>query len=535
MLDRVAVQQERFRTPGLRADGRGIAIGERGLLRFGTLTQVVGFFRAFSEEQSLDHILPTLRIIKARSQIQGLEILLELPSQGSHMLDRAAAIARLLRGSVCTGRAPHFVRYRDQEAPFGYDAARLSTVSEGLVLYDQAGPLQFKEEGEISMKGLLLSLTLMRLRREPLSSGPLFIRTPPGLRNAVQRFLWERRIVAGVAELVREASGRFDQATTFYLFRVEQFSARLIPLFEGLPGVELYHARRSNLFVQRGYEHPFALESCRKALEEDGAYFFSGHRDAVDRVAGDAIFVDIEHLKAIDVQDPSLKPEHEAQILTRGGRAPQGWSAQQVSEALHYPVHLIHRQTITEGASAVFINSPQEMGWLKRLVYALPETALESYKMALTDKGCLILNRQGVELVPIGMQLREVFTNVFIPREASFSPPLGHEQLKQHLGLRDGFVVVMPQGLSRAFEVAETALHPLARYLLAEVDLSAAQTRAAAPMAMAEAVELVNRDLGYFALWGHNLRKVDLKSEVGGPTQPMKAVPPPGPPRDGDA
>ena len=528
MLERVQLQQERFRTPGLRADGRGIAIGERGLLRFGNLSQVVGFFRAFSEEQSLDHILPTMRIVKARSQIQGLELLVDLPSQGSHMLDRAAAIARLLRGSVFTGRAPHFVRYRDSGSPFGYDAQRLVAMREGVVLYDTTGPMQFREEGEISMKGLLLSLSLVRTRRPPMGAGSLFVRVPPGIRTAVQRFLWERRIKAGVAQLVRKASGRFDRDEPFYLFRIENFPPRLIPLFEGLPGVELYHTRRSNLFVQRGYAHPFALESCRKALDEQGAYFFSGERDVVDRIDGEAVFVDIENLKSVDVQDPALKPEREAQLLSKGAAPPQGWSVQQVRDMLHYPVHLIRRRAQTEGASAIYLSTPGEMAWLKRLVYAMPETALENYLMALTDHGCLILNREGVELIPIGLQMREVFTNVFIPRDTQFSPPLGYEQLQRHLGLKGGFVYVMPEGLSQAFAIDENHLQPLARYLLAEVSVEMAHGKSADPMAMKESVQLVNRDMGYFALWGHNLRKIELGGEGGAPTQPMRALPPGG-------
>lgn len=536
MLERVALQQERFRTPGLRADGRGIAIGERGLLRFGTLTQVVGFFRAFSEEQSLDHILPTLRIIKARSQIQGLELLVDLPSQGSHMLDRAAAIARLLRGTVFTGRAPHFVRYRDSGAPFGYDAQRLVALREGVVLYDETGPMQFRPEGEITMRGLIMSLSLVRTRKPSAMSGSLFLRVPRGIRTAVQRFFWERRISAGVAQLVRKAAGRFDQDEDFFLFRMENFPARLVPLFEGLPGVELYHARRTNIFVERGYTHPFALESCRKALDEEGAFFFSGSRGVVDRIEGEAVFVDIEKLKDVDVQDAALKPEQEAELLRTGGRSPEGWTTQQVSESLHYPVHLIERDAAAEGATAVYLQTPQEMAWLKKLIYTLPETALENYRMALTDQGCVVLNREGVEMVPIGMQLREVFTNVFIPRNAQFSPPLGYEQLQRHLGLKAGYVYLMPSGLTKAFALDEGYLQPLARYLLAEVDLSQISSAGAERLGMSEAVKMVNRDIGYFALWGHNLRRIDLVDEQGGgsaPTQPMQALPAP-PTRDGE-
>jgi hypothetical protein len=524
MLEHVALQQERFRLPGLRADGRGIAIGEQGLLRFGTLTQVVGFFRAFSEEQSLDHLLPTLRIVKARSRVQGVELLVVFATQGSHMMDRAAAIARLLRGEAFTGRAPHYVRYRDAGSPFGYDVQRLAAAREGVTLYQQTGELGFLEEGELAFRGLLLSLTLTRRRGEPPGAGSLFLRVPLGLRVPVQRFLWERQIAAGVAELVREAGGRFDRAERFFLFRIEGFPQRLVPLFGGLPGVELYHQRRNNVFVQRGYEHPFALESCRKALEEERLFFFSGARDAVDMVEGEPVFVDIEALKGVDLQDPALRPEREAQLLQRGQIPPQGWSMERVQEILHYPVHMIPRPSAPDGAVALFLHTAQELAWLKRLVYAMPATALESYRMALTDHGCVILNRQGIELIPIGLRLREVFNRVFIPEDKQLSPPLSYEQLQVHLGLKGGRAYLMPHGLQRAFWVEEGALRPLASYLLAEVDVSAASARGASPLDLAEGVEMVNEALGYFALWGHNLRAGALAVE--GATQPMRALPP---------
>jgi hypothetical protein len=494
------------------------------LARFGTLSQVVGFFRAFSQEQSLDAILPTLRIVKARSQLQGLELLVEFPSQGSHLLDRAAAIARLLRGEVFTGRAPHYVRYRDANAPFGYDAQRLVAVREGLVLYNQTGELGFREEGEIAFRGLLLNLSL-GVKRGAEPAAALYLRTPPGLHAPVQRFLWERQIPAAVALLTRKAGGRFDAGESFCLFRVDAFPARLLPLFSKIPGVELYHARRPNVFVQRGWAHPFALESCRKALDDAALYFFSGERGVVDQVEGEAIFVDIESLKGVEVQDPALRPDREARLLREGGQPPQGWSAQQLREVLRYPVNLIRKGQSAELATALFLKTGQEMGWLKRLVYALPSAALDQHRMAVTDHGCVIVNRQGVDAIPLGLKLREVFAGVFVPWDAHFSPPLSREQLQAHWGLEAGRCYFLPQGLSGAFWVAEDALQPLARHLLAEVALDEAVVAEAKPMGVREAVELINEDVGYFALWGHNWRGASLEG-AGAPTQPMRALPP---------
>ena len=523
MLELVALNQERFRTPGLRTDSRGVAIGEQGILRFSTLNQVVGFFRAFTDEQSLDYLITSLRIFKARSQIQGLEILIDFSSQGSHMLDRAAAIARLLRGEVFTGRTPHFVRYRDNQAPFGYDIQRIVANNHGITLYTGTGPLQFSEEGEISFRGLILSLSLNRNNAHN-DLGSLFVRVPGGLRNVVQRFLWQRDINASITELHRKASGRFDQGESFYLFKTKDFPTRLIPLFEGLPGVELYHTRHSNIFVQRGYEHPFALESCRKVFEEDNMLFFSGTRDTVDLVEGEPLFVDTSHLKGVDLQDPLLSPQREALLLQRGGQLPSTWTSALIKEVIHYPVHLIHRHDANANISAVFINNPEELRWLKRLVYLMPESALEDYQMALTDQGCLILNRAGIELIPIGLQLCEVFNNVFIPINMCFSPPVGYDQLKRHLNLAPNKLYLMPAGLQQAFSLDKAALMPIARFLLADVDIVATSSKTPAPLPMQDAVEMVNRDIGYFALWGHNLRNIKLEATDSNP--PLPALPP---------
>ncbi len=143
-LEHVGLNQERFRTPGLRADSRGVAIGEGALIRTSTLTQVVGFFRALSEETSLDHILPTTRIVKARNELNSLEFLVIFASQGSHMMDRAAAIARLLGAQVFTGRSPHYVLYRDSASPYGYDVQRITSAREGIVLYEHSGDGRFR-------------------------------------------------------------------------------------------------------------------------------------------------------------------------------------------------------------------------------------------------------------------------------------------------------------------------------------------------------------------------------------------------------
>jgi hypothetical protein len=246
----------------------------------------------------------------------------------------------------------------------------------------------------------------------------------------------------------------------------------------------------------------------------------------VDRVTGEATFTDIDALKGVEISDTSLHPDAEALLLSTGGVAPESWRLSQVTESLRYPVELISRGS-PSAASAIYISSPQEMAWLKRLIYALPETALEEYTMAVTDLGCVVVHRQGVEFLPIGTQLREAFPNVFIPIGSKFSPPLSYKHLQSHLGLKPDRCYFMPRGLTPAFSLGETDLRPVAQHLLAEIDMSEATTLHPEPLALHQAVELVNEDIGFFALWGHNLGAVTLGE--GSVNQPLQALPAPDP------
>ena len=64
-LERAALHQTRFRTPGVAPDTRGVVLGQKGALLFASLDRVVAFFRAYGEDGSIDEILPSLSIRRA--------------------------------------------------------------------------------------------------------------------------------------------------------------------------------------------------------------------------------------------------------------------------------------------------------------------------------------------------------------------------------------------------------------------------------------------------------------------------------------
>src|SRR5262245_11349286 len=121
-LEHVAQGQTRFLTPGVAPDPRGVLLGRYCLLTFPTLEGVVSWFRLYSSEASLDELLAGLEITRVRTPLQSREMVIRVPAVSSYACDRAARLTRLVGGSVYTGTTKHFVKYRDDRSPYGYDA-----------------------------------------------------------------------------------------------------------------------------------------------------------------------------------------------------------------------------------------------------------------------------------------------------------------------------------------------------------------------------------------------------------------------------
>ena len=508
MIEAVTRDQEHFRVPTLRTDARGLVVGDRGLLRFRILPQLVSFFQALTEEQSLDHMASSLRIIKVRSRTSGLEFLVDIPVLGSYLMDRAASIARLLQGEVYTGAWPHFVPYRDRRSPFGYDASHLDTWENGAVLYDLHGQSQFEIVGELTFSGLLLDLSMARTKA--IESNNCMLKVEPGLRAPLQSFLWRRKVEAKIAQVGTRPQGQFEASKSYYLFQLPKAPQHLYALFEGVPGLEVYHSFGKNLFVERGWSHPFALENCRRYFAAESHFFFSGTKDRVEVINSDGlVFVDIAKLEAQGFRFAAHSQ------LSRGedifGQPDAVFDGVALGERLDYEVKLTAIPSATvEQVRGAWLTSQHELRWLKRIVFSLPQSALNDYRAAFTDRGVLIVNPRGIEWVPLGLQLKEIFSGVYIPLGTRFVPPVGYEHLAKALGIERGFVYVIPE-MRYPIEIQDTYLKPLARYMLADVELQ--QIRDKAPREQFiedQAIPLHSAEAGLFSLWAQNIFKPGL-------------------------
>src|SRR5262245_18526870 len=97
-------------------------------MTFATLEGAVSWFRLYSSEASLDELMANLVITKCRTVLSSREIVVQIPAVSSYAADRAARLCRLVGGVFYTGTSKHFVKYRDDRSPYGYDAVDIGAM-----------------------------------------------------------------------------------------------------------------------------------------------------------------------------------------------------------------------------------------------------------------------------------------------------------------------------------------------------------------------------------------------------------------------
>jgi hypothetical protein len=491
MLDPVALHQTRFNTPGVVPDGRGVLLGKLGALLFPSVDALVGYFRVFGEEASLDEILPKLRIVEAKVQSGGRQFLVLFHAASSYLLDRAARIAALVGGLSFTGSGKHFVRYRDARSPLGYDARQLSSEPADFLLYDLGFSLALSSVRELAFAQLVVRLSpraLPGLQDPELDRDTLWVMAREGLARPLLGYLWRNQVRAGAAivEGVVEAGASFAARPRWLLARAQDLPARLFTLFRELPGVEVYQQIGERCLVEVGYRHPIRLDACGSIFDADKLYVFSGARDAVEIVAA-----------------PELVPVHA--LIERGyaldERKPAVALAARPAHKITVPLRLVPAE-VGDKVSATLVPWAR-VAWLRRLVYAAPQRLLQSARVVPLDEGLLIVSEEGLSSVPIGQPFWRPAPGVLVPIGQRLEPAVAEDVLAEHLGASAGRLVIFAPGAERPFTIDAAAMAPLGRSALERIALDERAIEAVpAEGAAAEGVQVEHGDAGLFPLWG---------------------------------
>ena len=508
MLQRVALGQVRFNVPGLSVDARGVVSGKQLVVRFAAMDRLVAFFRALAAEQNLDDLQPGLRIVYARGTAGAREAVVFLPagSASSHFGELVARAARLAGGQGFTGTGKHFVQLRDVGAPLGYDAVAPSQDAADFILYGAEHDVAYHVDSELPLAKLLLRLSLQRAGAEAWpGEGPVLLVARRGLGPLVAEYLHRARTraVTSLASVVPAApalrasvalcetapGGAFRTSRTFWLFRVEGAPARLRGLLTRTPGLDLYVPVTEHIAVAVGHRHPIALESCRSSFPTDRLTLFSA-REGVVEIAPQPVFTPVEDV--VRIRPPAAREIERAPARAAG------------RPELSVPLRLEPSSDARRPAIAALVPWAH-VPWLRRLCYALPLPALRGYRLAVLERGVLVLASGALEGLPFGVLLAATApgVDVLVPLGTRLRPAVSPELLAERLGAQGGALVVFPALGAPPFRVDAALVEPLEHRTLAgvssptdEVGVSRAVERASA------GVEIENEPLGPMPLWG---------------------------------
>ncbi len=488
VLERAALHQTRFRTPGVSPDARGVVLGQRGVVLFPSLDRLVAFLRAYGDEGSLDELLPSLEIRRLVTSLKTREIMLSVQAESSYRMDRIAGVAKLAGGLVFTGTSRHFVKYRDPASPLGYDVAELLDEAADLVLYHDSFQQAYAYEREISFRDLVLKLTPHRV---PPGGDPipdrLFATAEVGIGGALVGYLFRWRVTARAALAEWPSQSAFSDAPRrLYVFDIAGAPARVVALMQAIPGVHVFAPLGETFAVELGFRHPISLESCASLFDKGKLYLFRGDGE-VELVDPLPPFAPVRSLVRTDLS------------LEKGKKAGPA-TPKDVDLSMSLPLRLAPSSEPWRNVVSAVIPGDQRE-WLSRLLYALPPNTLAALRMAIGEDRIYLIDRSGIEGVPLGVYYCEVAERIYVPAGLTLVPAVASAVLEELVRDRgDGHVYFEP-GRSTPIVIPATAFGPISRRALREV--GAAPVSADRPDNTEPPLPLLQYDdARRFPLWG---------------------------------
>lgn len=459
MLERAALHQSRFRTPGVNPDARGVVLGERGLVLFASLDRAVAFLRAYGEEGSLDELVPSLAIRRVITPLRTREILLSVIAESSYRMDRVAGIARLSGGLVFTGTSRHFVKYRDSASPLGYDVQELDATPADLLLYHDAFQQAYTYERDLDFRELLLKLSLELApaseRRPPTR---LYATAETGVGHALVRYLfrWQVKARAAIAEWPGESA--FDDGPRrAHIFELSDVPPRIVKLLTSLPGVRLFEPIGESVAVQLGYRHPVALDSCPSLFKGDMLTLFRAD-GPVDVITPLPPFAPVRSLVRTELSLAGLDGDQS------GARERSAPAVEEIAP-MTLPLRLRASSGPWRQVRATVVPLAERV-WLARMLYVLPPRTLAALRIALTADAAYLVDSAGIEGVPLGVFYSEVAPRIYVPAGTTLEPAVGPDVLSELVrNMGEGLVFFEP-GHESPTVVPAAAFGPVTRRAL---------------------------------------------------------------------
>ena len=486
MLERIALQQTRLRTPGLGLDGKGVALGAKGVVLLPSIDRLVAWLSVYTREHSLEDLMPSLELHLVRSKLGTRELTLSFAAESSDRMDRIAETARLVGGFSFTGTSRHFVQYRDAAAPFGYDATQLLTDNAGIALYHDKFTQVYDTEKSLDLRALLLRLMPHVDPSTEDDTGPRYLVAEQGLGPALIHYLVRSQVEGEVCIAEWPPESAFDEGPVRRtIVRVPDLPKRMYPLFRATPGITPFLPAGPGVAVELGYRHPVALRAC-PVFDRGGLVLVRGGGKepwAIDRLPqmGDLrAFARVE-LRGTDSADSS-------HAISTGQ-----------PEAVNVPLRIVPSSAPWRNVTASRIDVAQ-IELLRRMAYALPHQTIARTEVAVTPRGVFLRSSAGIEAIPLGTFFVEVHPGLYVPAGYDFVPAVAPEVLFRALGSPSGKAVFIDSG-AHAMAVEAASFRPLETLLLERSAIEPVDTEVLPDLLADDApIELKISGLGAFPM-----------------------------------
>lgn len=507
MLERIALHQTRLRTPGLGLEGKGVALGAKGLVLLPSLDRLVAWLSVYTREHSLEDLMPSLEIQIVKSKLGTREITLSFAAESADRMDRISETARLVGGFAFTGTSRHFVQYRDAAAPFGYDATQLISTDAALVLYHDRFTQIYEVKKTVALKSLLLRLMPHVDPSTVDEGGPRIIVAEQGLGPALIHYFVRSRVEGEVAVGEWPPASAFDEwPVRRYVMRIPELPKRMRPLMATTPGLTTFLPAGPGVAVEMGYRHPVALRAC-PVFDPSGLVLIRGRGNEPWTLEKTPQMGDIRAFARVELRPGDGQ---DAAIATSTG----------LPDPVRVPLRIVPSPARWRNVTATWL-APAELPLLRRIAYALPHETILRTRIAVTPRGAFLRSTVGIEAIPLGTFFVEIHPSLFIPAGYDVAPAVAPEVLYRALGASPSQVLFIDTG-ARPIAVDESAFAPLETALL-EAQAWEPLTAEAIQRALDEApVDLKLEPLGVFAL-----------SQVATPRDPENSSPQLGPRGDG--
>jgi hypothetical protein len=245
-----------------------------------------------------------------------------------------------------------------------------------------------------------------------------------------------------------------DRPRRLYVFDLRDVPPRVVGLMRAIPGVHVFEPLGETFAVELGYRHPISLESCATLFDKGTLHLFRGDGH-VELVTPTPPFAPVRSLVRTDLS-----------LDERSGVVAGGPERADLSMSL--PLRLApSTEPWRNIVSAVVPASQRE--WLSRLLYALPPNTLAALRIAIGADRIFLLDRSGIEGVPLGVYYSEVAERIYVPAGLSLVPAVASSVLLELVRERGDGHVYFEAGRSTPIVVPASAFGPVSRRALRDV------------------------------------------------------------------